>query len=247
MSKNQASFGQPAHYNATPGTRTDGDESGLEVDATGNLRVALSSDIEIGQVELKDADSSAQGNIKAANTARTTATNVLAVQQIDASGNVGSTGNVAAGATDSGNPVKTGGKYNATPPTLTDGQRGDSQLDVNANTLSSLGTKIAGEDLTNDVIKFEQRFSATNVAAAATTVIKASAGFLHAIVINTPLATGVLTIYDNTAGSGTKIATITYPAALVSGATTLTYNCSFGTGLTIVGATANIDYTAIWR
>jgi len=161
--------------------------------------------------------------------------------------NVPVSGTVAAGGADSGNPVKTGGKYNATPPTLTDGNRGDTQLDVNANLKTSMGTLIAGEDLTNNVLKVEQRFSYTNVATTATTVIKASAGFLHAIVINTPLATGSLTIYDNTAGSGTKIATITLPAALVSGAITLTYNCAFGTGLTIVGATANIDYTAIWR
>lgn len=39
-------------------------------------------------------------------------------------------GNVASGTTDSGNPVKVGGKYNATPPTLTDGQRGDLQLNA---------------------------------------------------------------------------------------------------------------------
>lgn len=39
-------------------------------------------------------------------------------------------GNVASGATDSGNPVKVGGKYNSTPVTLTDGQRGDAQLDA---------------------------------------------------------------------------------------------------------------------
>ena len=42
-------------------------------------------------------------------------------------------GNVASGATDSGNPVKVGGKYNATQPTLTDGQRGDVQLDSRGN------------------------------------------------------------------------------------------------------------------
>ena len=40
-------------------------------------------------------------------------------------------GNVASGAADSGNPVKMGGKYNATLPTLTDGNRGDAQLDIN--------------------------------------------------------------------------------------------------------------------
>jgi hypothetical protein len=37
-------------------------------------------------------------------------------------------GNVAAGAADSGNPIKIGGRYNATLPTLTDGLRGDAQL-----------------------------------------------------------------------------------------------------------------------
>lgn len=58
---------------------------------------------------------------------------------VDASGNVqtltvgtdGSlpaVGDVASGAADSGNPVKVGGKYNATFPTLLDGQRGDLQL-----------------------------------------------------------------------------------------------------------------------
>lgn len=37
-------------------------------------------------------------------------------------------GNVASAATDSGNPVKIGGKYNSTLPTFTDGQRGDLQI-----------------------------------------------------------------------------------------------------------------------
>lgn len=37
-------------------------------------------------------------------------------------------GNVASGATDSGNPVKVGGVYNSTKPTLANGQRGDLNL-----------------------------------------------------------------------------------------------------------------------
>lgn len=44
--------------------------------------------------------------------------------------NVQAVGNVAAGATDSGNPVKVGGKYNSTLPTYTDGQRSDLQVDT---------------------------------------------------------------------------------------------------------------------
>ena len=55
--------------------------------------------------------------------------------QSDASGNLKTStgGNVASGATDSGNPVKVGGVYNTTRPALTNGQRGDLQLDARAN------------------------------------------------------------------------------------------------------------------
>ncbi len=42
-------------------------------------------------------------------------------------------GDVASAATDSGNPVKVGGRYNTTQPTLTDGQRGDAQIDTRGN------------------------------------------------------------------------------------------------------------------
>lgn len=45
-------------------------------------------------------------------------------------GNTVVQGNVASGATDAGNPVKVGGKYNSGGVTLTDGQRGDIQLDA---------------------------------------------------------------------------------------------------------------------
>lgn len=51
-------------------------------------------------------------------------------------------GNAASGATDSGNPVKIGGVYNTTLPTLTNGQRGDAQMSskgVLYTTLMSLG------------------------------------------------------------------------------------------------------------
>lgn len=57
-------------------------------------------------------------------------------------------GNIASGATDVGNPVKTGGVYNTTQPTLSNAQRGDTQMDVRANTLVSQGTLISGENQT---------------------------------------------------------------------------------------------------
>lgn len=66
----------------------------------------------------------------------------VAKPQMDASGNIKVTsggtgssadqvqGNVAGAATDSGNPVKVGAIYNATPPTYTNGQRSDLQTDT---------------------------------------------------------------------------------------------------------------------
>lgn len=55
-------------------------------------------------------------------------------------------GNVAAGATDSGNPVKVGGVYNATLPTLTDGQRGDLQLGPNSTLRVATASAAIGTD-----------------------------------------------------------------------------------------------------
>jgi len=46
-------------------------------------------------------------------------------------------GNIASGSSDSGNPVKIGGKYNTALPTITNGQRGDLQLDSNARVIIS--------------------------------------------------------------------------------------------------------------
>ena len=49
-----------------------------------------------------------------------------------------SQGNVASAATDAGNPVKTGGVFNTTLPTLTTGQRGDTQITTKGETLVAL-------------------------------------------------------------------------------------------------------------
>jgi len=99
----------------------------------------------------------------------------------------------------------------------------------------------AGEDLVNDVQKVEERFNYTNITTAATTVVKSGAGFLHSITVNTDAA-GTITIYDNTAGSGTKIGTIKSSA----GVNSYFYDVSFATGLTIVTAAAN-DLTIAYR
>lgn len=84
-----------------------------------------------------------------------------------------------------------------------------------------------------------------NLAANATTVIQAGAGRLHSVLINTIGATGnVCTIYDNTAGSGTKIATID---TTIAAAPPRIYDVEFKTGLTVViGTGTAADITVTW-
>ena len=86
-------------------------------------------------------------------------------------------------------------------------------------------------------------YSFLNITAAAptTTVVRTGSGILHSITFNKPVATGVVTVYDNVAASGTVIGTITVPASPIP--VTLTYNVAFENGLTIVTATAAQDIT----
>ena len=79
------------------------------------------------------------------------------------------------------------------------------------------------------------------LAAPTTTVVKASSGVLHSITLNDPTATAVITIYDNTAASGTVIGIITVPASPQPA--TVIYDVAFNIGLTIVTATAASDIT----
>lgn len=126
---------------------------------------------------------------------------------------------------------------NPTTPTV-----GADLLGFNGTTWDRLRTRGTG------ILQVESAFSFLNVAAGqATTTVKSGAGTLHTINMwGPPTATGTFTVYDNTAASGTKIATVL--AAGVLSATTFTFDLAFGTGLTIITATANwADYTVTYR
>lgn len=113
----------------------------------------------------------------------------------------------------------------------------------------TLATTLAGEDVANDVLKVEQRFAYKNITLAnpTTTVVKSGPGLLHLITVNKTAASGVITCYDNTAGSGTVIATITQPATLLASQISLPYDVAFSVGLTCVTATAAQDITVSYR
>lgn len=88
-------------------------------------------------------------------------------------------------------------------------------------------------------------YSFLNIAGAATTTVKSGAGKFICLIMNKPIANGVITIYDNTAASGTKIATITNPAVLLQEQIELRYECAFATGLTVVTSAAD-DITVVY-
>ena len=87
-------------------------------------------------------------------------------------------------------------------------------------------------------------FNATPLVGTATYVIKVDAGFLKRLVFNKPIATGTVTMYDNTSAAGTPFAIITIPASPMP--VTLDYDIKFNTGLTIVVGTAAQDLTVVW-
>lgn len=109
----------------------------------GNLRMSANRN---QYVTLRDASGNERGlNIDTNGALAATVTNTTASNL-----NAQVAGDVAAAATDSGNPVKVGGKYNSTKPTYTDGQRGDLQI----GTKGALTVQLSSADSTNFATMF---------------------------------------------------------------------------------------------
>jgi hypothetical protein len=101
---------------------------------------------------------------------------------------------------------------------------------------------------------YSVEYEATNLTGLGTTTISSNIGpangnqssylVLHSITINTKgAASNTLTVYDNTTGSGTKIAAIDTTAQTQ----TLFYDIICRTGITVVSATGTgADITVSW-
>ena len=125
-----------------------------------------------------------------------------------------------------------GGQFNTIPSVLTNTQQIALQVNLNG------------------ALDVSMRNKYLNVVGNRTDVVKSGPGVLQAIMINNSTTGGVLTIYDDTAASGTKIATITLPTGGVNPVPTAISNLGieFETGLTVVttGSIAN-DFTMIYQ
>ena len=89
-------------------------------------------------------------------------------------------------------------------------------------------------------------YSFSNIVTATTTAVKASAGCLHTVVINEPVANGVIEVYNNTSAAAPLVGTVTFPATLLSdGPHTLVFDVECGTGIT-VKTTGTMDITVAY-
>lgn len=178
---------------------------------------------------------------------------------VDVNGNLVISGAGTGGTTAPTTSIIAGGVYNTSAPTYTNGQQTQNQADANGNLKDTLATLLAGENLTTNRLNNEPIYSYQNITTNATTTLKSGAGTFHGFTVNNNGFTtaGTITIYDNTAGSGTTLGTWTVPLSppgTVLLATPyfppqLGLDATFATGLTIVTATtapaANI--TALFR
>lgn len=90
-------------------------------------------------------------------------------------------------------------------------------------------------------------YNYTHITTQTTTLVKTGAGILHAIIINKPLASGVVEFDDALTQTG-AIGIITLPGTLLAdGPKVATYDLTFNTGLSITTSGATQDITVVWR
>ena len=106
-------------------------------------------------------------------------------------------------------------------------------LDANSNVGTTLATTLAGEDVAADVVKTETHGYPVNILTATTTTIKSAAGHInHLIAVGGTM--GNVTIYDNTAASGTVL----FGPATPTAGGVIVADIEFSVGLTVVTAAA---------
>lgn len=137
--------------------------------------------------------------------------------------------------------------YNATAPTKTDGQGNPLQSDSLGNLQVNSYTKLAGEDLTNDVMKVQRQATYTNISASA--LIKTGAGQLMGIMVNSAAAGATIKIWDQTSAAvPVLINTLTFTLAATQGGFFLPLpDIKFSTGLYVTIAVAAMDCTILWN
>jgi len=112
----------------------------------------------------------------------------------------------------------------------------------------TLQTQIAGEDLTNNKLTVEQRFSRYTSFGTSNGTVKSSSGFLHTLSVTNPMmfgAAGTISLWDGTAASGSVLGTVTVPAGTIGQPFTLTFDETFSNGLCLSFGGTSLPYLNI--
>lgn len=140
-------------------------------------------------------------------------------------------------------------KYKQTPATLVDGEISrETMVDNQGNTKVTSATLTAGEDLTANVLKTEQRF--TGVLVNADNQVKSGAGFLHALTFScndaAPTA-GSIIVFNSLTESGTQLFNHTFTTTPFVPFTVI-LDMEFSTGLYIgFTTTADVNVSVSYR
>lgn len=177
-----------------------------------------------------------------------------------ATGSTAMSGDVASGSTDSGNPVKVGGVYNTTKPTLTNGQRGDAQMGVRGDIMVTQGTLLSGENQTTNslgtYLKFvkgtSDKATAVTYTSFTTQAIASSVplALVGARIVNTTASARYMFINNASSISAAAVPTSAPILVPASGSYLLTpqelggNGEDFATALTIGNSTAAATFTA---
>lgn len=222
-------------YNAALPSLSTGQQSAIQIDASGRLIISPLTNASVVKAQLQDnsgngitstlinskqrldVDLAAEG-VDGSSAPYDTLqiggkdpNSDLQTLSTDTSGNLYVVGNIATATADSGNPVKIGMVYSGTTlPATTSGERVNAQ----ANQFGELS------------IQYRNKYK--NITSSGATVVKSGSGRLHGISFSQNSGITV-TVYDNTAASGTVIALFQSQNMVFVGP----LGCEFTTGLTI--------------
>lgn len=241
---------------STSANQTNGSQKTQVVDASGNVQNA--GDVASRALFTKNTDGTNIAAVKAASTAAVVTdpalvvavspNNTVAVTQATASNlNAQVVGNVASGASDSGNPVKAGSVFNTTLPTVTNGQRVDQQADANGRQIVA-ATRLDGYKATYHATS---TFTAANTATDIFTLTGSSTKTIRISRIGISATRTTQSIIDlvllkrstaNTGGTSTNLSEISNDSNNAAAtATALSYTANPTTG-TLVGNLRNIKF-----
>jgi len=219
----------------------DQDSNAIKVKVVNNIPIEA-GDIEIGAVEIKDGMSDTRAVVDTAEADGVANTKNTIAASARASGFNGTTWDrLRAGLSDVASAL-TGilntlplALYHSSRSTRTDGLGGPLESNIVGDLSVTQGTLLAGEDLIKDVITTRRRGVYAYISTATTTYVFPGSGHIN----NIKVAGGTLgnvTIYDNTAASGTVI----LPAVTPVQGQELIVDIDVTLGCTIVTAAATI-------